>query len=130
MPELLRKFDVLVLPSIWPEPFSRAVLEGMISGLVVVAARTGGTPEIIVDEENGLLFMPNDPQDLAKKIAYLVDHPGERNQIGYAGRQTVVEGFTMEKMMDKIESYLQEVAAVPIMKKTTHSEPIRILTNR
>jgi hypothetical protein len=41
-----------------------------------------------------------------------------------------VEGFTMEKMMDKIESYLQEVAAVPIMKKTTHSEPIRILTNR
>lgn len=125
MPELLRKFDVLVLPSIWPEPFSRSVLEGLISGLVVVAARTGGTPEVIVDGVNGLLFMPNDPEDLTKKIAYLADHPEERNRLGYAGRQTVMEGFTMELMMDKIESYLQEVAALPIMKETTHSENIR-----
>jgi glycosyltransferase involved in cell wall biosynthesis len=69
MPGLLRKFDVLVLPSIWPEPFSRAVLEGLVSGLVVVATRSGGTPEIIVDGENGLLFTPNDPEELAKKIA-------------------------------------------------------------
>ena len=109
MPELLRKFDVLLLPSIWPEPFSRAVLEGMISGLVVVATRTGGTPEIIVDGENGLLFTPKDPEDLAKKIAHLVDDPEALKQIGHAGRQTILERFTMTKMMDEIESYLLEI---------------------
>jgi glycosyltransferase involved in cell wall biosynthesis len=109
MPELLRKFDVLLVPSVWPEPFSRAVLEGMISGLVVVATRTGGTPEIIMNEENGLLFIPNDPEDLAKKIAHLVDDPKSRNQMGHAGRQTILERFTMTKMMDEIEDYLQEV---------------------
>lgn len=125
MPGLLRKFDVLLLPSIWPEPFSRAVLEGMISGLVVVATRTGGTPEVIVDGENGLLFTPNDPEDLAKKITHLVDDPESRNRMGYAGMQTILERFTMTKMMDEIESFLQEVAYVSTMEKTGHLETIR-----
>ena len=125
MPELLRKFDVLLLPSIWPEPFSRSVLEGMISGLVVMATRTGGTPEIIVDGENGLLFMPNDPEDLAKKIAQLVDDPESRDQMGYAGRQTILEQFTMTKMMDEIESYLQDVASASTTLKTAQLEPLR-----
>jgi glycosyltransferase involved in cell wall biosynthesis len=110
MPGLLRKFDVLLLPSIWPEPFSRSVLEGMISELVVVATQTGGTSEIIVDGENGLLFTPNDPEDLAKKLAHLTDEPEARKQMSYAGRQTILDRFTMTKMMDEIESYLQDVA--------------------
>jgi glycosyltransferase involved in cell wall biosynthesis len=124
MPELLRKFDVLVLPSSWSEPFSRSVLEGMISGLVVVATHIGGTPEIIVDGENGVLFMPNDPDDLAMKIARLVDDPASRDRIGHAGRQTILERFTMTRMMDEIESYLQEVASASTMKKTSRLETI------
>jgi glycosyltransferase involved in cell wall biosynthesis len=127
MPGLLQKFDVLVLPSSWPEPFSRAVLEGMVSGLVVVATRTGGTPEIIVDGENGWLFMPNDPGDLAEKIAYLADHPKSRTQMGQAGRQTIIERFTTTKMMDEIETYLQEVAAISTSKSPGRLETIRTL---
>lgn len=118
MPALLQQFDVLLLPSIWPEPFSRAVLEGMITGLVVMATRTGGTPEIIVDGENGFLFTPTDAEDLANKIAHLVDHPQSCDQIGYAGRQTVLKRFTMTKMMDEIESYLEEVASASTAKNT------------
>jgi len=125
MPGLLHKFDVLLLPSIWPEPFSRAVLEGMISGLVVVATRTGGTPEIISDGENGLLFMPNDPVGLAKKISHLVDDPESRNKMGYAGRQTILERFTMTKMMDEIESFLQDVAYVSTAEKAAQLEPMQ-----
>jgi len=125
MPRLLRKFDVLLLPSVWQEPFSRAVLEGMISGLVVVATRTGGTPEVIVDGENGLLFMPNDPEDLAKKITQLAEDPEACNQIGYAGRQTILERFTMTKMMDEIESYLQSVANISSLVKTGQFENSR-----
>jgi glycosyltransferase involved in cell wall biosynthesis len=125
MPGLLRKFDVLLLPSIWPEPFSRAILEGMISGLAVVAARTGGSPEIIVDGENGMLFMPNDPEDLARKIAHLVKDPELRNKIGHAARQTILERFTMTTMMDEIESYLHEVASASTMSKTSLLETVR-----
>jgi glycosyltransferase involved in cell wall biosynthesis len=122
MPGLLQSFDVLVLPSIWPEPFSRAVLEGMISGLVVVATQIGGTPEIIVDGENGLLFTPNDPEELAKKIAHLVNDPRSRQALAYAGRITVLERFTMARMMDEIESYLQEVARISTAEKASHVE--------
>ena len=124
MPELLRKSDVLVLPSTWPEPFSRAVLEGMISELVVVATRMGGTPEIIVDGENGLLFMPDDAEDLANKIARLVDDPESRNRIRHAGKQTVLEHFTMTKMMDEIEEFLLAVASDADTKKTSNLKPL------
>ena len=120
MPGLLSKSDALVLPSIWPEPFSRAILEGMISGLVVLATRTGGTPEIIADGENGMLFMPNDPEDLAKKIAQLVEDPELHSRIGSTARQTILKRFTMTRMMDEIESFLQEVACASLHKEATH----------
>jgi glycosyltransferase involved in cell wall biosynthesis len=109
MPELLRKFDVLVLPSIWPEPFARVVLEGMVSGLVVIATPTGGTTEILTDGENGLLFAAGDAEDLAQKIICLATDPKLRRRLALAGQQTVIERFTKTKMMDEIESYLQEV---------------------
>ena len=109
MPELLRKFDVLVLPSIWPEPFARVVLEGMISGLVVIATPTGGTTEILADGENGLLFAAGDAEDLAKKIICLATDPKLHWRLALAGQQIVRERFTKTKMMDEIESYLQEV---------------------
>ena len=122
IPTLLQKFDVLVLPSSWPEPFSRAVLEGMISGLVVVATRTGGTPEIIIDGENGVLFTPNEVDDLVKKIAHLLDEPESRHRIGSAGKQTILERFTMTKMMDQMEGFLQEVVSASITMKSDHIE--------
>jgi glycosyltransferase involved in cell wall biosynthesis len=109
IPAMLRRFDVLLLPSIWPEPFARVVLEGMISGLVVVATPTGGTTEILKDGENGLLFAAGDAEDLAQKILCLAADPGLRRRLALAGQQTVIERFTKTKMMDEIESYLQEV---------------------
>ena len=110
MPQLLRKFDVLVVPSIWQEPFSRMVLEGMISGLVVVATPLGGTTEILRDGENGLLFAPGDSEDLAQKIVCLASDPELRRKLALAGKQTVDERFTVTKMMDELEGYIQDVA--------------------
>ena len=110
MPKLLRKFDVLLVPSTWPEPFARMVLEGMISGLTVVATPTGGTTEILKDGNNGLLFAPDDADDLAQKIASLVADPELRRRLAHIGQQTVIERFTKTRMIAEIESYLQEVA--------------------
>jgi glycogen synthase len=109
MPKLLQKFDVLLIPSTWPEPFARVVLEGMISALVVVATPTGGTTEILADGENGLLFAPDDAEDLAQKIVCLAADPKLRRRLALAGQQTVIERFTKTKMMDEVESYLQEI---------------------
>ena len=125
MPTLMRKSDVLLLTSIWPEPFARVLTEGMISGLVVVATPTGGTSEIVLDGENGLLFTPGNPEDLAQKIARLVDDPESCRKLAKAGKQTVMEKFTMTKMMDDIESFLQDVAYVSTTEKAGQLEPIQ-----
>jgi glycosyltransferase involved in cell wall biosynthesis len=117
MPQLLRKFDVLLVPSTWQEPFSRMVLEGMSAGLVVVATPLGGTTEILNDGENGLLFAPGDSEDLAQKIVCLASDPALRRRLALAGKQTVDERFTVTKMMDELEGYIKDVACA-----ATHAE--------
>lgn len=113
MPGLLRGFDVLLVPSVWEEPFARAVLEGMLSGLAVVATSTGGTPEVVSDGDNGLLVAPGDPEDLARAIARLAEDPASRRAMGRAARQTVLDRFTATRMMDEIERFLHEIASTP-----------------
>jgi len=111
MPQLLNKFDVLLVPSLWPEPFSRVILEGMSSGLVVVATPSGGTPEILTDGENGLLFTPGDADDLAGCLRRLAADPALRRRLAQAGRQTIMDRWTETAMMDEIEGYLRKIAA-------------------
>ncbi len=82
-----------------------------------MATPTGGTTEILVDGENGLLFAPDDAEDLARKIICLEGNPELRRKLALAGRQTVVERFTKTKMVDEVESYLQEVFRSPSHEK-------------
>jgi glycosyltransferase involved in cell wall biosynthesis len=124
MPGVLRRFDVLLVPSVWPEPLARIVLEGMISGLVVLATPAGGTPEILTDGENGLLFAPADPEDLAHKIVYLAEDSQLRRKLAQAGQQTVAKRFTVTKMLDEMESYLQEVGSASSPQRSPSRETI------
>jgi glycosyltransferase involved in cell wall biosynthesis len=110
VPRFLHGFDIMVVPSIWIEPFGRVVLEGMVSHLAVIASDTGGPGEIIVDGKNGLLFSPGDEEDLAKKIERLYLDPDLLAELADAGYETVLEHFTDTIMIDKIESYLLEVS--------------------
>jgi glycosyltransferase involved in cell wall biosynthesis len=112
MPRLMNSCDVLVVPSIWAEPFPRVALEGMASGLAVIASTAGGTSEIVRDGENGLLFAAEDDDALVKALRRLHGNPALRAQLGRRGRQTVVEEYTLTRMMDQIEALLLEVAGV------------------
>jgi glycosyltransferase involved in cell wall biosynthesis len=109
MSQLLQGHDVLLIPSVWPEPFSRMVLEGMAAGLAVIATPTGGTTEVVRDGENGLLFAPGDSDALARQIARLGDEPELRQRLAQAGLDTISTHFTEARMLDEIEQYLREV---------------------
>jgi glycosyltransferase involved in cell wall biosynthesis len=87
------------------------VLEGMAAGLVVVATPLGGTSEIVVDGRNGLLFAAGDSKDLAEKIVALAGDPARRGRLAQAGRQTVLEKFTLPVMLNHVESYLQQIVS-------------------
>jgi glycogen synthase len=106
LPELYREHDILVFPSVWDEPFSITVLEAMASGLAVVGTHTGGSPEILVDEVNALIFPKEDARECARLIVRLLEDPQLFESIRRAGRLTIEERFRLESMIDKIESSL------------------------
>jgi glycosyltransferase involved in cell wall biosynthesis len=78
----------------------------MASGLVVVGTTTGGTKEILREGETGLTFAPEDSVGLAEQVSRLNSHPGMGSKLAQAGRRTVREDFTLDKMVDEIENYL------------------------
>ncbi len=109
MPRILQQYDVLIFPSIYQEPLARMTQEAMATGLVVVGTTTGGTKEILIDGQNGLTFAPNDSTRLASHLDTIATDPELRYRLSKAARQTVVEKFTLERMVTEIENYLQEV---------------------
>jgi glycogen synthase len=109
MPAMLQKFDVLIFPSIYEEPLARMTQEAMASSLVVVGTTTGGTKEILTDGETGLTFSPEDAGGLAEQIARLIADPELCRRLAQAGHQTVLQNFTIDRMVNEIEAYLQEV---------------------
>ncbi len=109
MPALLQQFDILIFPSIYEEPLARMTQEAMVSGLVVVGTTTGGTKEILREGETGLTFAPDDADGLAEQIGRLTADPSLCRRLAQTGRQTVLENFTIDRMVKEIEVYLQEV---------------------
>jgi glycogen synthase len=106
MPALLQQFDVLIFPSIYEEPLARITQEAMAAGLVVVGTTTGGTKEILKDGETGFTFAPEDADGLAEQVTRLIIDPDLCCRLARAGRQTVLENFTLDKMVNEIEAYL------------------------
>jgi L-malate glycosyltransferase len=106
---LLSHCDVLVFPSIAAEALPRMPQEAMACGLVVVGTTTGGTRELLLDGETGLTFPAEDDETLSNQLLRLAREPELRRRLAQAGRQTILEKFTMDRMVDEIESYLQEV---------------------
>jgi glycosyltransferase involved in cell wall biosynthesis len=68
---LFEKIDVLVVPSLWHEPFGRVAIEALAWGVPVIASRRGGLPEIVQPGVNGWLFEPNDKNSLARLLRTL-----------------------------------------------------------
>jgi len=111
MPAILQQFDVLIFPSIYEEPLARITQEAMASGLVVVGTTTGGTMEILRDGETGFTFAPEDADGLAEQVTRLINDPDLCCRLAQAGRQTVLENFTLDKMVKEIEAYLWGVSS-------------------
>jgi glycosyltransferase involved in cell wall biosynthesis len=110
MPELLRRFDVLVFPSIWEENLARMMQEAMASGLVVVGTPTGGSPEALYDGRTGLAFPPGDATRLADCLEALARDPALRRRLVQSARSLVAEKFELGRMIAEIEAALAAVA--------------------
>jgi glycosyltransferase involved in cell wall biosynthesis len=111
VPPLLGEVDVLVVPSLWPEPLARSIQEGMATGAAVVATPVGGTVEIVEEGVNGLFFPPADAAALAERIERLQRDPALRASLAAAARRTVEERFDLARTVDALEDVLRHAAS-------------------
>ncbi|MFO7792181.1 MAG: glycosyltransferase family 4 protein [Candidatus Saliniplasma sp.] len=93
--------DVIVVPSVWPEPLSRVLLESAYFGKPVIATKVGGSPEIIEHRYNGLLTKTT-VNDLAEKIRFIVDRDEMRETMGRNMKVYYEKKLSREKILDKI----------------------------
>jgi glycosyltransferase involved in cell wall biosynthesis len=91
--------DVVVVPSIWPEPLSRVILEAMALGRAVVATAVGGSPEAVEDDVTGVLVPKGDAAALARAVSELLLDPERRRQLGGAARQRVASVFDETRLV-------------------------------
>ena len=95
---------VVVLPSVWEEPFGMPAVEAMAAGRPVVASRVGGLPEVVRDGETGLLVPPDDPGALARAVATVLDDAELGRRLGEAGRRRARERFSWDAVARRTES--------------------------
>ena len=110
--EVMKRFqcyDALLFTSRWQEPFGRVVIEAMARGLPVIAAQSGGVPEIITNAENGLLIPPDSPNDMADAIKTLLKNPGLASRLSHNALITVHSRFMLEQVVDAMEDYMFDV---------------------
>ena len=111
-----RAADVVVAPSKvgpdgWVEGQALSIIEAMAAGRPVVATRTGGIIETIIDGENGLLVPPAEPMALAAAVQSLVADPELAEQIAARAPLSVLDRFDRSVTADRVyEIYLELTA--------------------
>jgi len=100
-----RDCDVFVMPSAG-EGFGFVFLEAMTYSKAIVAARSGGAPEVVEDEVTGRLVEYGDQAELAQALIELCLDPEKRNRLGSAGYQRLQERFTFAHFKQKLTEIL------------------------
>ena len=98
--------DILCQASRWGEVFGWVIAEAMAYGRPVVGTRVGGIPEVVSEQESGLLVDRGDMEALAQNVIALIDDPGRRITMGKAGREKVQTLFDLQKNVTQLlEAY-------------------------
>jgi glycosyltransferase involved in cell wall biosynthesis len=107
---LIAAADVVCLATTTPDPFPRAVLEAMAAGRPVAAFDSGGTSEMVVEGETGLLVPGADVEALAEAFRRLGGDAGLREAMGRAGAARAREAFSQELHLARMEAILMRAA--------------------
>lgn len=106
----LRALDIFALPSFANEGVPQALVQAMLVELPCVTTPVGGIPELAEHERTALLVAPRDPVALAAAIERLAGDEGLRRELGEAARKHCVEGYSYERMLDRMAAIYREVA--------------------
>ncbi|MBL8062684.1 MAG: glycosyltransferase family 4 protein [Anaerolineales bacterium] len=106
--ELLRLMSLsnfTVFPSEWYENHPMSIIESFACGKPVIASNIGALPDLVKDGWSGLLFEAGNPNQLARQIQYLFDHPEKAAEMGRNGRSSLLK-------INDPEIHYQQIMAV------------------
>ncbi|MFT5324783.1 MAG: glycosyltransferase involved in cell wall biosynthesis [Planctomycetaceae bacterium] len=118
IPELMRASDVLVHGA-RQEPLGRVLLEAAAAELAIVATDVGGTGEIIVDGESGLLVPADAPAVMTDAISRLVDGDSFRRQIAATAHRRIQSDFGIAKSAEALADVWKSVIAAAEQDRST-----------
>jgi phosphatidylinositol alpha-mannosyltransferase len=109
---IIAGLDTLVLPSRFGEGLPMVLLEAMGAGVPVVTTPVEGIVEVVDDGRNALLVPPDDATALAHALRELVSDPARRSALRAAGRDTVIDRYTADRMAAGFERVYAEVTGL------------------
>jgi glycosyltransferase involved in cell wall biosynthesis len=124
---LIQSADVAVVPSLWPEPLSRSVMEPLACGVPVVATNVGGNPEILTDWLAPYLVEPNDVSGLAERVGSLYGWRQRQGDLGERCRRDAEARLSLDAEVDAIEAAI--VASIDSAGRADHRSARRRRTN-
>ena len=103
--EKMKSASIIVIPSLWEEPFGLVAAEAMSNGIAIIASKVGGIPEII--KNNGILIENLDCKKLEKTLVGLINDKKERNYLQQeAWNNFKLTSLTTSKKLDKFRSLI------------------------
>jgi glycosyltransferase involved in cell wall biosynthesis len=99
MAGLIAQASIVTLPTLYPEGVPKVLIEAAACGKPIITTNRPGCREIVRHQINGLLIPPRNPQSLAKSIIFLLNNPLVASKYGQAGRQLVLDEFSIEKVI-------------------------------
>ncbi len=108
-PSISAASDVFCLASTKREGLPRSVIEAMAYAVPPVVTDSGGSPELIVDGQSGMLVPVFDPDALARAFTTLYRDPGLRKQMGLAARDRIAKHFRNEDTVEKTMALYREL---------------------
>lgn len=105
--EKYEESDVLLVPSVWPEPFGRVLIEGNKYGLPVIAGRCGGMPEIIENTHGGETYKAGNAVELAELMDRLADR--KRYKKYFDSILHTIDIYNIDRQIDEFEKVYSEI---------------------
>lgn len=107
--KIIAALDVMVHPTL-ADSFGLVVLEAFIQSTPVIATTAGALPELISNNQNGILVDPKDPGQIKQEIVRLAFNSIERKLIGENGRLRFESFYTLEKMVLRLSNYYDHLS--------------------
>jgi glycosyltransferase involved in cell wall biosynthesis len=109
--EVLKSFDIFVLPSIGEEGLPKAMLEAMAAGVPVIGTNISGIPEILADGKYGRLVRPGSSTALSEAMSEMMQLPEEiKKDIIASAKQRVKNHYSHSVICERIESIYEKLA--------------------